>query len=142
MSKNKKGSVPAMDQAFKISEPNTTQIHNIRAPHKKERTLVLLLRSPSGITENQVLRSVCISNARNYFTEAERKLGIALGRLELENPDGIGAHFKYWIASQDDALKVANHINKMRVRRKDEPLSISEIDYLISQYPEVPEQAA
>ena len=142
MNNNKKGLIPAQDQALQNNNINNQQINNIRAPHKKERTLMLLLRSPSGITENHVLRTIHISNARNYFNEAERILGIKLGRLGLENPDGIGDHFKYWIASQDDTLKVANHINKMRVRRKAEPLSISEIDYLISQYPEVPEQAA
>ena len=142
MNNNKKGLIPPQDQALQNNNINNQQINNIRAPHKKERTLMLLLRSPSGMTENHVLRTIHISNARNYFNEAERILGIKLGRLGLENPDGIGDHFKYWIASQDDTLKVANHINKMRVRRKDEPLSISEIDYLISQYPEVPEQAA
>ena len=142
MPEHKKGLIPPQDQARQTDKSNMLLVDHIRAPHKKERTLMLLLRSPSGITENQVLRAVRISNARNYFTEVERKLGIVLGRLELENPDGIGAHFKYWITCRDDALKVANHINKMRVRRKDEPLSISEIDYLISQYPEAPEQAA
>ena len=142
MPEHKKGLIQPQDQARQTDKSNMLLVDHIRAPHKKELTLMLLLRSPSGITENQVLRAVRISNARNYFTEVERKLGIVLGRLELENPDGIGAHFKYWITCRDDALKVANHINKMRVRRKDEPLSISEIDYLISQYPEVPEQAA
>ena len=142
MSENKKGSILAQDQAFQISELNTTPVHNIRAPHKKERTLMLLLRSPSGITENHVLRTIHISNARNYFNEAERILGIKLGRLGLENPDGIGDHFKYWITCREDAIKIAGLINKKRIKRHAGPLSISDIEALISVYPDTPEQAA
>ena len=142
MDKNKKGPIPPQDQALQNNNINNQQINNIRAPHKKERTLMLLLRSPSGITENHVLRTIHISNARNYFNEAERILGIKLGRLGLENPDGIGDHFKYWITCREDAIKIAGLINQKRIKRHAEPLSISEIELLISWYPEAPEQAA
>ncbi len=137
-----KGPIPPQDQALQISKQNTTLINNIRAPHKKERAFLLLLRSPSGITENDVLFNCHLSSGRNYPNELERELSIELGRENIPNPDGIGAHLKYWITCREDALKVANHINKMRVRRKAEPLSICEIEILISIYPDKPEQAA
>ena len=46
------------------------------------------------------------------------------------------------IPATDQTLKLDNHIIKIRVRRKADPLSILEIELLISQYPVVPEQAA
>ncbi len=46
------------------------------------------------------------------------------------------------IPAMDQTLKLANHMIKIRVRRKADPLSISEIELLISQYSAVPEQAA
>jgi len=142
MAENKKGLIQLQDQAIQNNNVNNQQINNIRVPNKKERTLMLLLRSPFGLTENHVLRDIRISNARNYFTEAERKLSISLGRIELENPDGIGDHYKYWIACRDDAMKIATLINQMRIRRKADPLSGFDIELLISRYPEAPEQAA
>ncbi len=139
---HKKGPTSPQDQAFQNNNTSIAPIHSIRAATKKERAFLFLLHTPSGITENDVLFNCHLSSGRNYPNELERELNIELGRVNIPNPDGIGAHLKYWITCREDALKVANHINKMRVRRKDEPLSISEIDYLISQYPEVPEQAA
>ena len=140
MDKNKKGPIPPQDQALQNNNINNQQINNIRAPHKKERTLMLLLRSPSGLTENQVLCSIHISNASNYFNEAERILGIKLGRLGLENPDDIGDHFKYWITCRDDAIKVVGLINQKRIKHHAEPLSISEMELLIYRCPEAPVQ--
>ena len=141
MTENKKGLIQPQDQAFQ-NNSNTTPVDNIRAATKKERAFMLLLRTPSGITENDVLFNCGLSSGRNYPNELERELNIELGRLNIPNPDGIGAHLKYWITCREDALKVANRINKMRKRRHAVPLSIHEIDALIATYPDTPEQAA
>lgn len=139
---HKKGPTSPQDQAFQINNTSITPIHNIRAATKKERAFLFLLHTPSSITENDVLFNGHLSSGRNYPNELERELNIELGRVNIPNPDGIGAHLKYWITCREDALKVANHINKMRVRRKAEPLSEADINYFLSLYPDSPEQAA
>lgn len=49
-----KGPIPPQDQALQISKQNTTLINNIRAPHKKERAFLLLLRSPSEVLQKMM----------------------------------------------------------------------------------------
>ena len=97
MSNNKKGLISPQDQAPQSNKPITTPVDNIRAATKKERAFMLLLCTPSGITENDVLFNCHLSSGRNYPNELERELSIELERLNIPNPDGIGAHLKYWI---------------------------------------------
>jgi len=139
---HKKGSIPAQDQAFHINKSNTTPAHNIKAVSKKEWAFLLLLQTPSGITENDVLFNCQLSSGRNYPNELERELSIGLGRKNIPNSNGIDSHQKYWITCREDALKVVHHINKMCNSHHADPLSICEIEVLISVYPDKPEHTA
>lgn len=62
--------------------------------------------------------------------------------LWLNRGNCMDKNKKSSIPATDQTLKLDNHIIKIRVRRKADPLSILEIELLISQYPVVPEQAA
>lgn len=92
------------------------------------------MKSPNGITENEILRGCHLSSGRNYPNELERLLGINLERNKLLNPDGIGWHTQYVIRCRADAEKIVNHINIMRVRRGIEPMSTFKVQSLLMAY--------
>jgi|GEM_PF-1161799 len=101
---------------------------------KTERALLVMVSTPKGVTENDILRSCGLSSGRNYPNLLERETGIALERIPEPNPDGIGSHYRYRLCSLEDAQKAIGAINKRRVARKAPPLSDSEVDRLTRPY--------
>lgn len=80
---------------------------------KKYRAYLLIACSGiNGITENEILITCSLSSGRNYPNLLEDELKIELIRYKDNNPDGIGTHFRYSLASKEDAEKVLNLINK------------------------------
>lgn len=142
MSINKKGQNPAQVQAPQsaqhfstVSECNSShQCQPVRAATKTERAYLLLLSSPGGVTEGDILQHCHLSSGRNYASQIERILGIRLHREGVPNLDGIGSHYRYSITGQADAERVAGLINKMRQSRKAPPLSQAEAAYLVAPY--------
>lgn len=80
---------------------------------KKYRAFLLITCSGiQGVTENEILITCNLSNGRNYPNLLEDELKIELIRDKDKNPDGIGFHFRYALASKEDTQKVLNLINK------------------------------
>ena len=94
---------------------NTDISHSLHFPQripKKHRARVYMLRTGvEGWTENDILKYCRLSSGRNYATELERELNITLERQDEKNPDGIGAHYRYRLASRGDALRVIKLVN-------------------------------
>ena len=140
---NKKGLNPAQVQALKSAQRNNTadecSTHHQRQPARRvtkaERTYLLLLSCPGGVTENDILRNCRLSSGRNYASLVERTLGIRLHREDDPNPDGIGSHYRYRITNQADVARVVGLINQMRQRRKAPALSPAEVANLLAPYP-------
>lgn len=79
---------------------------------KKHRARIFMLRSGvDGFTENDILRHCRLSSGRNYPTELERLLDIRLERIDEQNTDGIGSHYRYRFSKRSDALEVINLVN-------------------------------
>jgi hypothetical protein len=97
---------------------------------------MLMLARPNGVTEGDILRHCRLSSGRNYASKVERALSIRLQREQEGNPDGIGAHFRYRIATRQDAGRIANLVDQMRQRRNAPPLSFQERTALVACYPE------
>lgn len=89
---------------------------------KKERAYLYILSHPEGVTENEILRNVGLSSGRNYPTELERLHGAHFKRIREPNPDGIGAHYRYKIASKKAAEAILKAINSIRKRRGESSL--------------------
>ena len=94
-----------------------------------------ILKSPHGITENDILYRCRLSSGRNYPTKLERELGIILYRTKEANPDGIGEHSRYRITSREDAEKVAQFINLKRSKHSLPPLDPAILNNVLSLYP-------
>lgn len=94
-----------------------------------------ILKSPQGITENEILFRCHLSSGRNYPTKLERELGIILYRVKEQNPDGIGGHLRYRIISREDAEKVAQLINNKRHQHKLPPLDPVILSNILALYP-------
>ncbi len=94
-----------------------------------------ILKSPQGITENEILRRCRLSSGRNYPTKLERELKITIHRIKEANPDGIGNHLRYRITSKEDAEKVAQFINIKRHKYKLPPLDPAILNNLLALYP-------
>lgn len=140
MNKNKKGFISPQDQASSLN--HISALNNIRQSKKEQAFTAILLAGRSGVSELSLLNGCHVISGRNYPTELERNLNIRLGRDNIPNADGIGKHYRYWITNREDALKVAEHINRMRAQKQSQLFSINEIETLISVYPVEPEQAA
>lgn len=94
-----------------------------------------ILKSPQGITENEILFRCHLSSGRNYPTKLERELGIILYRVKEQNPDGIGGHLRYRIVSKEDAERVAQFINIKRHPHKLPPLDPVILSNILALYP-------
>ncbi|EOY5422356.1 hypothetical protein ACP6O2_002524 [Cronobacter dublinensis] len=103
---------------------------------KKHRARVYMLRAgANGWTENEILFVCRLSSGRNYGSELERLLGIQLARQEEANPDGIGAHLRYRIASRHDAAKIIVLVNRNASAAGYAPLTASEVNDILNLYP-------
>lgn len=143
MTGNKKGSIPAQDQAFQISEPNTTPIHNIKPAGKEEQAYMMILSSGSvGITGLDIQRHCHVISGRNFPSLLKRQAGV-LFRWEWEaNSEDDGRHKRHWLIDRNDARKVLREINGKRYARGASPIQSDEAERLLSLYPVAPEQAA
>lgn len=108
---------------------------NMKPIPKAIRAYEEILKSPQGITENDILSRCHLSSGRNYPTKLERVLGVIFYRVKEPNPDGIGSHFRYRIISKEDAEKVAQFINTNRHKHKFPPLDSSILNNILSLYP-------
>jgi hypothetical protein len=143
MSNNKKGPIPAQDQALQISKLNTTPIHHIKCQTKKERAYMMILQSgANGITGLDIQSHCHVISGRNFPSELKQDAGISLKDAYEPNFDGDGQHKRYWITCRKDAAKLVRFINEMRARRHVEPLSVVDVESLLSLYEPAPEQAA
>lgn len=103
---------------------------------KKHRARVYMLRTGSnGWTENDILFRCRLSSGRNYGSELERLLNIQLERQEERNPDGIGGHLRYRIASRYDAAEIIALVNRNAHAAGYAPLTVSEVLEILDLYP-------
>ncbi|XES85350.1 hypothetical protein ACBV55_05645 [Franconibacter pulveris] len=103
---------------------------------KKHRARVYMLRTGgNGWTENDILSACRLSSGRNYASELERLLDIQLERMEEKNPDGIGAHLRYRIASRHDAAQIIALVNQNASTAGYVPLTASEVKDILNLYP-------
>lgn len=108
---------------------------NMKQIPKAIRAYEQILKSPQGITENEILFRCHLSSGRNYPTKLERELGITLYRVKEPNPDGIGGHLRYRIISREDAEKVAQFINNKLHQHKLPPLDPIILSNILALYP-------
>ncbi|MBO1518246.1 hypothetical protein [Oceanisphaera pacifica] len=145
MTANKKGLNPAQVQAPQSTKRNNDKTecstNQQRQPiatkpaTKTERAYMLLLSWPKGVTEGDILRHCRLSSGRNYASKAERALGIRLNRESMDNPDGIGCHYRYSVANCQDAERLASLISQMRHKRNAPALTPAEVAQLAAPYP-------
>ncbi|MCP9268234.1 hypothetical protein M5U04_08995 [Xenorhabdus sp. XENO-1] len=114
---------------------NCPTIVTKRAPKKQRSFIYIAGTGVNGFTENDSLKYCRLSSFRNYATELERKLGIALERIDEPNPDGIGSHYRYRIRHQQDAQKIVSLINKRAKAGGYEGISESQAELILSLYP-------
>ena len=107
-----------------------------RRQTKTERAYMLILSTPIGTTENDILRVCRLSSGRNYTNLLEKAAQIQLKRISEPNPDGIGSHYRYQIRSAEDAYSAAMVISKLIVRRGAIPLTEDEVRRLTRPYEE------
>lgn len=129
----------AANQDIRI--PDNTASHERIQPSKrtpkKHRARVYMLRTGvEGWTENDILRYCRLSSGRNYASELERTLSIALERIDEKNPDGIGSHLRYRFVCRGDALKVIQFVNHNAAINGHAGLSPQEIADILSLYPD------
>lgn len=103
---------------------------------KTERAYMLIISTPRGVTENDILRVCHLSSGRNYANLLEKEAQIQLKRIPEPNPDGIGTHYRYQIRSAQDAWKAIMVVNSLRARRGAKPLKGGEVYRLTSLYSE------
>ena len=124
------------DTRMSDATPTYNFIQSPKRIPKKYRARVFMLRTGNeGWTENDILRYCRLSSGRNYATELERLLDICLERTEERNTDGIGAHLRYRIASQCDALKVIQLVNYNAIIGGYYGLSKQDVTDILSLYP-------
>lgn len=95
---------------LKLDTSNHSQSDYKKLPKKTRAYLLIACSGNNGITENEILQNCRLSSGRNYCSELERKLNISLYRTDERNTDGIGSHYRYYLASKEDAQKVINLI--------------------------------
>lgn len=101
---------------------------------KTERAYLLIVTTPKGVTENDILRACYLASGRNYTNQLEKAAQIQLRRISEPNPDGIGSHYRYQIRSAQDAYSVALIVSNLMVRRGANPLTENEIRTLTRPY--------
>jgi len=120
-----------------VSANDNTAISSIKPAPKKHRARCYMMRTGvEGWTENDILRYCRLSSGRNYATELERQLNISLERIDEKNPDGIGSHFRYRFISRGDVLRVIQLVNHNASIGGYRGLSQTEINDILSLYPE------
>ncbi|ELY7391620.1 hypothetical protein SOJ80_001814 [Cronobacter universalis] len=120
----------------RVSEPPSKPDKVFKRTPKKHRARVFMLRAGgNGWTENEILFVCRLSSGRNYASELERLLGIQLARQEEANPDGIGTHLRYRIASRHDAAKIIALVNRNASTAGYAPLTASEVNNILNLYP-------
>ncbi|MDF7670131.1 hypothetical protein PT276_02740 [Orbaceae bacterium ESL0721] len=107
---------------WSLDNANHSQSDHKKLPKKPRAYLLIVCSGENGITENEILWICKLSSGRNYCSELERKLHITLRRVDEPNTDGIGSHFRYYLASKEDAQKVINLILTY------DPLLLREVD--------------
>lgn len=95
---------------WNLDTSNHSQSDYKKLPKKPRAYLLIVCTGDNGITENEILRTCRLSSGRNYCSELERKLNITLIRTDERNTDGIGSHYRYYLANKEDAQKVINLI--------------------------------
>ncbi|WP_392564730.1 hypothetical protein RHO13_04795 [Orbus wheelerorum] len=116
---------------WKLDTSNHSQSDYKKLPKKPRAYLLIACTGNNGITENEILTVCRLSSGRNYCSELERKLNITLKRVDESNTDGIGSHFRYYLASKEDTQKVINLILSYQ------PCLLSDWDItrILDQYP-------
>lgn len=120
-----------------VSANDNTAIPSIKPAPKKHRARCYMMRTGvEGWTENDILCYCRLSSGRNYASELERQLDINLERIDEKNPDGIGSHFRYRFNSRGDVMRVIQLVNHNAATGGYRGLSQSEINDILSLYPE------
>lgn len=118
-------------------ESDNTAIHKLKPTPKKHRARLYMLRTGvNGFTENEILYYCRLSSGRNYPTELERLCSIHLERIEENNPDGIGKHYRYRFISRDDVQRVIGLVNARAATSGYKALTQDEIHDILSLYPD------
>ncbi|XWJ89319.1 hypothetical protein ACRARH_20755 [Phytobacter ursingii] len=107
-----------------------------RIPKKHRARIFMLQTGVNGWTENDILRSCCLSSGRNYTSELERRLDIQLERMEEKNIDGIGTHLRYCFSCRGDVLKVIQLVNHKAAINEHHGLSQQDITDILNLYPD------
>ncbi|WP_042820824.1 hypothetical protein [Yersinia wautersii] len=122
-----------------VSANDNTAVHHIKSPPKKHRARCYMMRTGiEGWTENDILKYARLSSGRNYATELERLLNIRLERIDERNPDNIGSHFRYRLASRHDVLLVIQLVNYNALYNGHQQLTKNEINDILYLYPDTP----
>ncbi|MBO1565708.1 hypothetical protein GBL97_08960 [Yersinia pseudotuberculosis] len=125
-----------------VSANDNTATHHIKPPPKKHRARCYMMRTGiEGWTENDILKYARLSSGRNYATELERLLNIRLERIDERNPDNIGSHFRYRLASRHDVLLVIQLVNYNALYNGHQQLTKNEINDILYLYPDTPAAA-
>lgn len=125
-----------------VSANDNTAAHHIKPPPKKHRARCYMMRTGiEGWTENDILKFARLSSGRNYATELERLLNIRLERIDERNPDNIGSHFRYRLASRHDVLLVIQLVNYNALYNGHQQLTKNEISDILYLYPDTPAAA-
>ncbi|ULH10632.1 hypothetical protein MF265_22375 [Serratia marcescens] len=120
-----------------VSTDDNTALHPAKPLPKKHRARLFMLRSgKAGFTENDILFYCRLSSGRNYASEIERRLNIRLERINEQNPDGIGSHYRYRIANRSDAQRIIDLVNVQAKREGRQQISPHEISRILNLYPD------
>lgn len=120
-----------------VSTADNTASHPTKPLPKKHRARLFMLRSgKAGFTENDILFYCRLSSGRNYASEIERRLNIRLERINEQNPDGIGSHYRYRIANRGDAQRIIDLVNVQAKREGHQQISQHEISRILNLYPD------
>jgi hypothetical protein len=120
-----------------VSANDNTVIQTINPVPKKHKARVYMMRTGvEGWTENDILHYCRLSSGRNYASELERILDIRLERLDEQNPDGIGSHYRYRFSSRADVLSVIQLVNYNAFINGHRKLTQREINDILDLYPD------
>ena len=121
----------------RVSANDNTAISIIKPVPKKHKARLYMMRpGVEGWTENDILRYCHLSSGRNYASELERILDIRLERLDEQNPDGIGSHYRYRFSSRADVLSVIQLVNYNAFINGHRKLTQREINDILDLYPD------
>ena len=116
---------------WSLDASNHSQSDYKKLPKKPRAYLLIACTGNNGITENEILRTGRLSRGRNSCSELERRFGITLKRMDEPNTDGIGSHYRYYLANKEDAQKVVNLI----LSYENSLLTESDISQILALYP-------